>query len=902
VTTADVRAGAGPAPGGHRVVRALLADGAVVRMRELDESDAAQLAELYDQLPTYDRFLRFFSAGARPAVRSLLQHRHPGDVSIGAFRGADLIGVAHAMLTEADPAAAEIAMAVAHAEQAHGVGTLLLEHLASRARGRGVRRFVADVLAENARMWQVITDSGLPVSRRVDGGQVHIELDLTPAEGYLAALAEREERADVASLTAVLAPRSIVVIGAGRAPQSVGHAVLASLVRSGFEGQLAAVNPHAAQVCGVACHRSVEDLATPVDLAVLCVPARAVPEVAEQCGRAGVRALLVISSGLSADPRLARGLLDAVRRYDLRMVGPNCIGIANTDPAVRLDATFAGPAPAGDVGLVTQSGGVAIAVQEELRRLGLGVSTAVSTGDKYDVSGNDMLLWWHGDPRTRLAVLYLESFGNPRKFSRFARRLAERMPVLTVRSGSSAAGQRAAASHTASTATPRVTRDALFRQAGVLAVDRLDELSELIAALSWQPLPAGPRVAVISNAGGAGVLAADACAAHGLDVPELGPGTRRALRARLPAGAATGNPVDTTALISAPDFGAAVSLLRADPQVDAVLAVTVPTALTDPFPGVAEAGAAGSAAHSPLFAVHLGQPEHVRALPVPGSDARVPAFADPAAAAAALAHAATRSAWLARPRGAPPPLTDVDIPNAGGVIARFLATSRRGGWLGPLDVQEILEAFGLPVLRTVLVRDAEQAVAAFAAAGAPVAVKAVADGVLHKAAAGGVRLGLTDRDAVAEAAAELAARFGPRLRGLLVQPMAAAGPELLVGVTSEPVFGPLVAVGLGGTSTDLVADRAHRLVPLTGADAEEMLDDFRAGARLFDPRRSPALDRRGITDVIVRIGWLAETLPEVTELDLNPVIVGPAGSVLVDARIRVAPTAFGDPALRALGS
>ena len=418
-------------------------------------------------------------------------------MSLGAFRGETLIGVAQCYGTGTDPSTAEVALAVAHTEQTHGVGTLLLEHLASRARRSGVRRFVADVLPENERVRQVLTDVGLPVWRSGDGGEVPVEFDLAPAGGYLDALAAREERADIRSLAAVLAPRSVVVVGAGRGSDSVGHAVLHNLVRAGFPGRLAAVNPHATQVCGVDCLRSVDELTEPVDLAVLCVPASAVPKVAEQCGRQGVRALLVISSGLSGDPALAAGLLDAVRRHDMRMVGPNCLGIVNTDPAVRLDATFAEPAPAGSIGLVTQSGGVAIAVQSELGRLGLGVSTAVSTGDKYDVSGNDMLLWWHGDERTRLAVLHLESFGNPRKFSRFARRLAERMPVVTVRSGSSAAGQRAAASHTASTATPRVTRDALFRQAGVLAVDRIDELTELVATLSWQPLPAGRRTAIV---------------------------------------------------------------------------------------------------------------------------------------------------------------------------------------------------------------------------------------------------------------------------------------------------------------------------------------------------------------------------------------------------------------------
>lgn len=473
------------------------------------------------------------------------------------------------------------------------------------------------------------------------------------------------------------------------------------------------------------------------------------------------------------------------------------------------------------------------------------------------------------------------------------------MPVLTVRSGSSAAGQRGAASHTASTATPRVTRDALFRQAGVLAVDRLDELSELIATLSWQPLPAGRRVGVISNAGGAGVLAADACEANGLAVPELGTRTQRVLRGLLPAGAATGNPVDTTAVIGPGEFAAAVAALRADPQVDAVLAVTVPTALGDPFPGIAQAAATGPAG-TPLLGVNLGQPEHVRPLLIPGSDTTVPLFADPAAAAAALAHAATRASWLARPAAAPLQPADVDPVRAGGVIARFLAGAPGGGWLDVADVQQVLEAFGLPVLRAVRVADAAHAVAAFTAAGEPVAIKAVADGVLHKAAAGGVRLGLADQAAVSGAATELAHRFGTRLRGLLVQPMARAGPELLVGVTGDPVFGPLVTVGLGGTSTDLVADRAHRLVPLSDVDADEMIGEFQAGARLFDPGRSPGVDRDEVRDVVVRVGRLAEMLPEVAELDLNPVIVGPDGVVVVDARIRVAPATTGDPALRAL--
>ena len=576
-------------------VRALLLDGAVVRLTELHEADAPLVAAFYRDLPAYDRFLRFFSAGVVPREAHVLGSPGPADVALGAFRGDALIGVAQSLALANDPSTAEVALAVAHAEQAHGVGTLLLEHLASLARRRGVRRFVADVLQENARVRQVLADIGLPVRRWSEGGQAHVEFDLDPdlADGYLDALAAREERADVASLTAVLAPRSVVVVGAGRGPESVGHAVLANLVRAGFSGRLAVVNPHAAQVCGVPSHRSVDDLAEPVDLAVLCVPASAVPPVAERCGRRGVRALLVISSGLSSDVGLARALLDAVSRHDMRLVGPNCLGVVNSDRAVRLDATFAKPAPAGAVGLGTQSGGVAIVVQQELRRLGLGVSTAVSLGDKYDVSGNDLLLWWHGDERTRLAVLHLESFGNPRKSP--ASPAGSPSACRWSRSGrSSAAGQRAAVSHTASTATPRVTRDALLSQAGVLAVDRLDELSELVATLSWQPLPRGRRTVASAMPGAWGCSRRTHARPAAWLRPRCRTGRSGRLRRLLPSGAATAGPVDTTGVVSPDVFASAVSTVRADPEVDAVLAITGATALTTPSRASPPGRAAGA--------------------------------------------------------------------------------------------------------------------------------------------------------------------------------------------------------------------------------------------------------------------------------------------------------------------
>ncbi|MEU4746150.1 GNAT family N-acetyltransferase, partial [Actinosynnema sp. NPDC023658] len=563
----------------HLADRALLADGSVVELRELGPADADALLALHRDLPPDDRYLRFFSVSTSASddfvarLTAPAEHRH---VVIGAFAGGALVGAASCVAVE--DATAEVALVVAHDRQSHGVGTLMLEHLISLARGRGVRRFSADVLTANSRMLRVFTDLGLVVESNVDSGVVHVDLGLDPDENYLDAVADRELAADVASLRAVLRPSSVVVVGAGRKRSSVGNAVLHNLVTGGFRGGTYVVNPHADQVLGVVSYPSVAALPEAPDLAVVCVPAEAVPQVAEDCGRRGVKALVVITSGVDPDR-----LLEVVHRHGMRLVGPNCVGVTGPD----LDATFTRDRlTSGDVGVVTQSGGVAIAVLEQLRRLGLGTSELVSTGDKYDVSGNDLLLWWERDERTRAVALYLESFGNPRKFSRLARRVARRKPVLAIRAASSEAGQRAAASHTAATATPAVTRDALFRKAGVTAVDGVTDLVDVLAALHTTPLPAGRNVAVLGNAGGLGVLAADACVRHGLTIAQPAPATTEALRRLLPGTASPHNPVDTTAVVDDRTFARCLDLLAADPAVDAVIAVTVPTALGDPAGGI----------------------------------------------------------------------------------------------------------------------------------------------------------------------------------------------------------------------------------------------------------------------------------------------------------------------------
>jgi succinyl-CoA synthetase alpha subunit/GNAT superfamily N-acetyltransferase len=541
-------------------VYALLADGSTVEVRTVAGSDFDAVLRMHRAMSPENIYFRFFSlspAAAEGEANRICRPAAPDHAVLLAWLAGELVGVASYEATGSS-GAAEIAFAVADHAHHRGIATLLLEHLVSAARNSGIRTFTADVLAENAAMLKVFAAAGLRVRRRQADGVTELAFDL-PAGGadpawepYLDAVAQREGLADVASLRRVFAATSVAVVGASRRPDSVGRAILRNIAGGGFAGPLYAVNPHASELDGVPCVPSVTALPASVDLAVISVPAAAVLQVAEECGDRGTGALVVITSGLDRAAREA--LLGCCRRHGMRLVGPNCLGVAV--PGIGLDATFAARHPAaGTAGLAVQSGGVGIALLEQLSRLGIGVSSFASLGDKSDVSGNDLLRWWEQDPDTTLAVLYLESYGNPRKFGRSARHLGATMPVLTVDAGRSAAGQRAAASHTAAAATPVVTRDALFRQAGIIATRDLGELLDATALLASQPVPAGSRTAIVSNAGGAGVLAADACGDAGLRIAMLDGDTQDALRQLLPSGAALANPVDTTAAV-APEVSA----------------------------------------------------------------------------------------------------------------------------------------------------------------------------------------------------------------------------------------------------------------------------------------------------------------------------------------------------------
>jgi acyl-CoA synthetase (NDP forming) len=791
---------------------------------------------------------------------------------------------------------AEVAFAVADRMHHRGVATLLLEHLVSFARTHQISAFTAETLSENTPMLKVFADAGLPVQRHYEDGVVEMTFPL-PSEGggtaldsYLKAVAEPERRADTASLRHVLAPESVVVIGASRLRGTVGRAILDNIRTGGYTGRLYVVNPRARQVSGEHCLASVLDLPEPADLAVIAVPAAAVLDVAQQCGQRGVRSLVVITSGL--DGAACADLLAVCRRHGMRLVGPDCFGVAV--PAIGLDATFADRHPQpGTAGLVMQSGGLGIALVDQLSRLGIGISSFASVGNKLDVSSNDMLMWWENDGVTKLAVLYIESFGNPRKFARTARRVGASMPVLAVEAG-----------------RPEARREALFEQAGVITTRTFGDLVETTALLASQPVPAGRTVAIVSNVGGAGVLAAGACADLGLTVHRPHGLTSRRLRALVPDTGAAGGPVDTTVAISAETFRQCLELLAADDEVDAMIALVLPTAATgDLVTAIQQADI-----RIPLAAVVLDQPESVRLLPRADGEGQIPAYGYPEAAATAMARAARYGAWRTEPRGQVPSFPDVGTEEARTLVRGFLRATPGGGWMPPDQTAELLRCYGVPLVELTSTGNEDEAVEAFRAAAGPVVLKADVPGLIHKAEAGGVELDLRTEAEVRTAYRRLTERFGRRQRQILVQPMIASGTDVIVGVTDDHVFGSLVVFGLGGVTTEVLADRAARLTPLTDIDADQLIGSIRSAPLLRGyrgsagqggrppqtPPRGHAGDLGALHDLLLRVSRLADDLPEITELDLNPVITRPDGVFVVDARAKVTAYRAQDPFLRKL--
>ena len=623
------------------------------------------------------------------------------------------------------------------------------------------------------------------------------------------------------------------------------------------------------------------------------MPAEIVVSAAQDCAAAGVRALLVVSSGFAeTGPEGAnrqRRLVDVCRDAGIRIVGPNCLGVINTSPEVRLNATFSSSSAVhGRVGFMSQSGGIGIALVQAASRLGVGLSSFVSVGNKVDLSGNDFLQYWEQDSGTDLVLLYLESFGNPRKFSRIARRVTAAKPVVAVKSGRTAAGARATSSHTgAMLSASDVTVDALFEQAGVIRTDTVHELFDVAAFLAAQPVPRGGRVVIVTNGGGPGILCADACQDYGVAIAELAPEVMARLAEFLPESAALGNPVDMIAAATAEDYRRTLEILIDAEACDAIIAIFVPALVTtaaDVASAIHDVAAAGSGVPiTTVFMTSEGTPDELSS-----PDVRVPSYGFPEAAARSVSLAVRHGQWRGRDAGTVPYFEGLRAVEAAALISRELA--REEEWLPPEAVAELLGYWGLPLIGTRTVPDTEQAVAAAAELGFPVALKASAPALIHKFDVGGVRLGLQDADAVRAAAGEIeraVGRAGLRLDGLTIQPMAPPGVELIVGVVHDHSFGPVVACGAGGTTAELINDVSIRLTPLTDVDASEMLRSLKTFPLLDGYRGAPRCDLATIEEVLQRVGLMVDAHPEIAELDCNPLIASPHGALIVDARVRL---------------
>ena len=886
----------------HRVVDVALRDGSTIKIRPAMEDDLGEVVDLFHRMSRRSRRFRFHGVvqvtpdSVRPFVDLDYRDTFGLVAETSAGEGPRVVGLASYVRIGEE--SAEMAIAIDDPFQGRGMGSILVEHLGEAAAACGIRSLVAEVLSENHDMLEVISSMSLPLEEKRADGVVHIEFPSEMTDEAIEAFERREAVASAAGVARFLEATSVAVIGASRRRGTISGEVFRNLLNADFTGPVYPVNPKADVVQSVRAYPSIGDVPGDVDMAVLVVPSSAVISVARQCGEKGVKALLIISSGFAEvgdEGRELQGeLMEVARAYGMRVVGPNCMGLLNTRPDVRLDATFSPVRPSeGSIAFSSQSGALGIAVIDRANELGLGLSTFVSVGNKADISGNDLLQYWEQDDATDVILLYLESFGNPRKFARIARRVSRKKPIVAVKSGRSQAGARAAASHTGSMVAGDVAVDALFLQAGVVRTNTLEEMFDVAALLANQPLPEGNGVAILTNAGGLGILCADACEAVGLEVPELSPRTVEALRAMLPAEASVANPVDMIASASAEQYAATLKLLGEDPRVNSIVIIFIPPLVTRPE-DVAQAlmGAAREVQGKTLLACFLGVNgihEHLK-----DGDLTIPSYAFPEDAARALGSAARYAAWRRRPEGSPWPHREVDRIATARLSAEL--RDREEGWLDAEAVAELLDHYGIRNVKTVVAATPDEVAKVATELGGPVAVKLASRSIVHKSDLGGVRLGLASGDEARNAAEEIRQRveqegLGDQLDGYVVQQM---GPgdatELFVGMSQDPLFGPLIAVGAGGTLVELLGDVSVRITPLTDVDADEMLHSLRLYPLFEGYRGAAPLDEDAVRELLLRLSVMVEDLPHLSELDLNPVLVAPKGEgcVVVDARIRVA--------------
>ncbi|WP_433532087.1 GNAT family N-acetyltransferase [Micromonospora sp. CA-263727] len=834
----------------EQAVDVLLSDGSTVQLRPIRPTDAPAIVAMHSRFSERTRYLRYFSPYPRIPERDLRRFVNVDHLDREAFvvLAADQI-VAVGRYERLGPASpdAEVAFVVEDAYQGRGIGSVLMEHLADAARRVGIVNFVAEVLPANGQMLRVFADFGYQIQRQFADGVVHLSFPIAPTEATLEVQRGREHRTEARSIARLLAPRGVAVYGASATGQGVGAAVLGHLRDGGFTGAVVPVHPTAARVAGLPAYPSAADAGLPVDLAVVAVPPPSASEVVADAAAAGVHGLVVISAGFAEagveGAAAQRALVRAAHAAGMRVIGPNCLGVANTDPTVRLNATLAPRLPLpGRVGIFSQSGAFGVALLAEADRRGLGLSSFVSAGNRADVSGNDLLQYWQDDPATDVIMLYLETFGNPRKFARLARRIGRDKPVVALASPARPPG-------VGDTVGPdEVAVSALFAQSGVIRVDTVAELLDVGVLLANQPLPAGNRVGIVGNSSALTGLAATACAAQGLTV-------------------AAGYPRDVGPRASAAEYAQALAAAAADGTVDALVALFAP-----PLPGQFTDAEADFGAVLPAALATAAKPA-VATFLVGRAPANMPSYPSVEEAVRALARVTAYADWLRRPPGVLPELPGVDR-------AAAQAALRADG----VDPAALLAAYGVEVVESVPVASAGEAVEAATRLGYPVALKAAAGGLRHRLDLGAVRLDLADAATVRRTYAELAAAFGA---DVLVQPMVPPGVACVVELVEDPAFGPVVGFGLGGVATELLGDRAWRAVPLTDRDAAELVDAPRAAPLLRGHRGAAPVDRMALADLLLRVGRLADEQPRVRALALNPVLARPDGLSVLHAAVRV---------------
>ncbi|PXY19552.1 bifunctional GNAT family N-acetyltransferase/acetate--CoA ligase family protein [Prauserella muralis] len=862
----------------HWEADVLLSDGGTVHLRPVVPTDADGLVALHGRLSERTRYLRYFGAYPRIPARDLERFStvdHHDRVAFVALLGDDVVAVGR--YERLDESSAEVAFVVDDAHQGRGLGSILLEHLAAAASESGLRRFVAEVLAENSAMIRVFRDAGYQVSRAFEEGVVHLEFDIDPTEESLAVARAREQAAEARSVHNLLHPHSVAVIGASTDSTKIGYAVLTNLLSADFAGTVYPVNPERTSVRGVRAYKSVLEIPDPVDLAIVAVPADQVESVLDGALAKGVKTLVIVSSGFAeAGPHGLHAelrLVGEARAHGMRVVGPNALGVLNTDPAVRLNATLAPRLPQrGRTGFFCQSGALGIAILADAEARGLGLSTFVSAGNRADVSGNDLLQYWETDPNTDLVLLYLESFGNPRKFARLARRLARTKPIVAVKSGRHAVRPQLAAT---SADIDESSVQALFEQAGVVRVDSLAQLFDTALVFAHQPLPGGSRIAIVGNSSAIGLLAADTAKAQGL---RLGI-----------------DPVDIGPQASPEEFAAAVGEALASPEVDALVAVFVPPVA---IPGTAYARALrdtvladGAGPRKPVVSTFLaaeGVPAELAVLDEAGAPTfgSIPSYPSPERAVNALARTVRYAAWRQRPQGTIVRPAGLHPEQAGGLV-RELLPGEHNVVLRDDDVLRLLACYGIEVVPFRLVSGEDDAVAAAAELGYPVTLKAYDESLRGRPDLAGVRLDLTSEDSVRVSYRDL--RALSENDEVYVQRMAPKGLSCVIGLQDDPSFGTLVSFGLSGVVSSLLGDQAFRAVPLTDVDAATLVREPRTAPLLTGYRGDEPADLAALQDLVLRVAALAEDNPEVRSLTLDPILASPEGAFVTNARIVLGP-------------